>query len=287
MHLLHLEEAEDAESYQHRLATWPIKRLQDEGYCITGLSAYWVTNATQYGRPVASFELGPGVKLPASKFTCVIVSCSSASTTDTVPRNGGEVFISRLDPSLEPPMRGSVLSTSESAIRVCFKHVFDLDETWRLDMGKPGHTFERMRAAVSCFEHDPIELQQTLPDGGGEHILQGTSLGDVLLKSFKDEPNEYDESPAAPDSLESTNLTALDESQGLGCPFQTNGIFKDDQRIQSWALRHSRPDPVVVEGDPPLNDLNPSQIQAMAAMVGERFSLIQGVGDFSLFPFLY
>ncbi|KAF5314486.1 hypothetical protein D9619_011769 [Psilocybe cf. subviscida] len=256
MKLLKLEEAEDAASYQHRLATWPIKRLQDEGYCITGLSAYWVTDATQYGRPIANFELGPGIKLPTSKFT-----------------NGGEVFISRLDPSVELPMKGSVLSTSDSAIRVCFKHVFDLDETWRIDMGQPAHSFERMRAAVNCFEHDPVELQRTTPDEGGEHVLQGTSIRDILLKSFMDEPSEHGETTTTTDCPVNVAMTT---SEDLGCPFQYGGIFKDDQRIQSWARRYSRPDPVVVEGDPPLNGLNPSQIQAMAAMVGERISLVQG-----------
>ena len=53
-------------------------------------------------------------------------------------------------------------------------------------------------------------------------------------------------------------------------------MFKNDLLIQSWATRYSSPDPIVVEGDPILKDLNPSQIRAIATMISQRFSLIQG-----------
>jgi hypothetical protein len=55
------------------------------------------------------------------------------------------------------------------------------------------------------------------------------------------------------------------------------GVFKDDIRIQSWARRYAEIDPVVVEGDPVLEGLNSTQLRAMALMIGQRISLIQGV----------
>jgi hypothetical protein len=39
----------------------------EEGYCLTGLSAFWL-QANQFGRPVAAFLLGPGRALPEHRF---------------------------------------------------------------------------------------------------------------------------------------------------------------------------------------------------------------------------
>jgi hypothetical protein len=55
------------------------------------------------------------------------------------------------------------------------------------------------------------------------------------------------------------------------------GAFKEDMRIQSWARRYSEVNPVRVEGDPVLSGLNATQTRAVAMMVGERISLVQGV----------
>ena len=70
--LLALEEAEDEAALRHRLTTWSLDRLKVEGYCITDLSAYWMQE-TQFGRPVATFHLGPGEGLPRHKFECVFL----------------------------------------------------------------------------------------------------------------------------------------------------------------------------------------------------------------------
>lgn len=64
--LIALEEAQDEALLQHRLATWSVARLEAEGYCLTGMSAYWM-QANQFGRPVATFLLGPGIILPENK----------------------------------------------------------------------------------------------------------------------------------------------------------------------------------------------------------------------------
>ena len=67
--LLELEQAEEEKDMRERLAKWPLKRLCNEGYCITGMSAFWLDS--KYGH-VASFALGPGVALPDNKFEWVI-----------------------------------------------------------------------------------------------------------------------------------------------------------------------------------------------------------------------
>lgn len=67
MPLLEAEQAEDEALIKERLANWSLDRLQQEGYCITGLSAFWMQNA-QMGRPVATFTLGPGIPLPLHNF---------------------------------------------------------------------------------------------------------------------------------------------------------------------------------------------------------------------------
>jgi hypothetical protein len=63
--LLELEQAEEEKEIRERLAKWPLKRLCEQGYCITGVSAFWLDS--KFGH-VATFGLGPGVALPDNKF---------------------------------------------------------------------------------------------------------------------------------------------------------------------------------------------------------------------------
>jgi hypothetical protein len=70
--LLAAEQAEDEAILKRRLSTWSVGRLKKEGYCLTGLSAYWL-QANQFGRPVAAFLLGPGITLPEHRFESVFV----------------------------------------------------------------------------------------------------------------------------------------------------------------------------------------------------------------------
>ena len=71
LHLIRLEEAEEAAALNHRLSTWGIPRLEREGYCMTGLYACWLEE-NRFGKPVASFALGPGIILPDSKLEYVL-----------------------------------------------------------------------------------------------------------------------------------------------------------------------------------------------------------------------
>ena len=178
-------------------------------------------------------------------------------------------MVSRHDPLKEEPLIGSVLSRTQSQIRVCFPNHFDLHEgEWRLDLGRPNLMYERMRAAVAHLRTDVQKLEDEIPRPSTEHILQGTKMRDVILRSFK---IGYKATAPAEEEVSTTNANASAES---------GGIFQQDQRIQSWAKRYSQYNPMVMEGDPPLVGLNASQVRAMATMIGERMSLIQGVGPF-------
>lgn len=74
MPLLESEEAESRNDILERLSTWSIERLRLEGYCLTDVQAYW-TGTNQFGRPVACFQLGPGIVFPRNlKFEYVFPS---------------------------------------------------------------------------------------------------------------------------------------------------------------------------------------------------------------------
>jgi hypothetical protein len=144
----------------------------------------------------------------------------------------------------------------------------------RLDLGQSNIAYERMNTAISCLSHDVPAIEQEM-GGGQKYILHGTHLRHLLLQSF---------SPTS----ESTHLTPLQRADeikylshetldhGSRVSKVSIGAFKDDMRIMSWAKRYMRPNPVRVEGDPVL-PLNSSQVRAVATMIAEDMSLIQGV----------
>lgn len=194
-------------------------------------------------------------------------------------RNGTQVLVSRFDPLQEPPYRGSVLGSTASQLRVAFADKFDLDEgCWRLDVGRSNIVFDRMRTAIARFNHDPQALDnqdQALSSSDRQFILHGTHLRDVLLRSFSPETPSLHGPLQPPDEVAYVPRGRLEhdsrEARDHG------GAFKEDMHIQSWARRYSRINPIVIDGDPVLEGLNATQIRAIAMMIGERISLVQGV----------
>ena len=55
-------------------------------------------------------------------------------------------------------------------------------------------------------------------------------------------------------------------------------VLARNTKLQDWARRYQAPDPVAMKGDPEL-ELNPTQVRAVATMLGQRISLIQGVSN--------
>ncbi|KAF5376100.1 hypothetical protein D9615_007758 [Tricholomella constricta] len=259
--LLAAEQADAEAVLQERLSSWTLDRLKEEGYCLTELSAYWLQE-NQFGRPVASFALGPGLALPDHRF-----------------ENGTQVLVSRIDPLLENDnvIKGSVISSTSSHIKVSFSDMVDIDEgQWRLDVGRSNIIYDRMREAVDHMHHDPQVFEEAT-GADPQPFLLGTHLRDVLLRTFEpsDEPHEH-VAVQAPDEVAYLPEGVLKHA-GRPVPGASQlGAFKDDMRIQSWARRYAEPDPVVVEGDPVLEGLNDTQRRAVATMIGQRISLVQG-----------
>ncbi|KAJ7749093.1 P-loop containing nucleoside triphosphate hydrolase protein [Mycena maculata] len=264
--MLEAEQQEDEAVLKERLSTWTLTRLQEEGYCLTGLSSYWLEE-NQFGRPVASFLEGPGLILPEHRF-----------------ENGTQVLLSRFDPLEESFAQGSVVSRSATQIRIAFQeHLEGLDEgLWRIDVGRSNIVYDRMRDAIEHLNHDPQRLEEAAMSADRQLILQGTHLRDVLLCSsqplLQDNAvggDEWRDVEAAKSGLVTDEGAEPQEEEERPAP-NTDGAFKDDQRIHSWARRYSEPNPLVMEGDPVLTGLNATQIRAVALMIGQRVSLIQG-----------
>ncbi|KAJ7073280.1 P-loop containing nucleoside triphosphate hydrolase protein [Mycena belliarum] len=265
MAMLEAEQQEDEAVLKERLSTWSLNRLQEEGYCLTGLSAYWLQES-QFGRPVASFLLGPGLALSEHRF-----------------ENGTQVLLSRLDPLQESFAQGSVVSFSTTQIRIAFReHFDDLDDgQWRIDVGRSNIIYERMRDAIGHLNHDPRQLEAAPMSTDREQILLGTYLRDILLRSSQPGPESGDnpltlEQRSPEETGAALTADGIQISEELSSTVADNGAFKDDQRIHSWARRYSQTKPQVMEGDPLLEGLNTSQLRAMAMMIGQRVSLVQG-----------
>ncbi|KAL0580423.1 hypothetical protein V5O48_001576 [Marasmius crinis-equi] len=275
--LLRAEQDQEEMVLRERLSTWPLAKLKEEGYTLTGLSAYWQAE-TRFGRPVASFSLGPGLMLPEHKLL-----------------NGNQVLLSRIDPLQEEATRGSVVYSTASQLSISFKDPVDLDAAsdWRIDLGQSQYIFDLMKEAVYAFDDDVAtqEKARVVEEGREQqYILRGTHLRDVLLRSFAPSDHPHSHRPLqSPDAKEYVDKSDIDhgyrrdmlDSEGEHSKIHlpksnSSGVFSENMLIHSWAARYSRPNPVVVEGDPPLDGLNESQIRAMATMIGERISLVQG-----------
>ncbi|KAF9451330.1 P-loop containing nucleoside triphosphate hydrolase protein [Macrolepiota fuliginosa MF-IS2] len=261
--LLESEEAESRNDILDRLSTWSLERLIQEGYCLSDTTGYWC-KASQYGKPVAAFQIGPGIILPENLKL----------------ENGMQIMVSRADPLEETPYKGSIIERTKSQLRVCFPTAFDIEGFWRLDVDRTNVIFERMRKAISSLHYNMNHLEQLPRSEDQEHMLPGTGLRDILLRS---------EDPSRTSVHEGYNFHALQESDDISYPKDAlshdvrefsakefEGVFKGDIRIHSWAERHSLDNPLVMEGDPDLAHLNKSQVKAMATMISKRISLVQG-----------
>ena len=142
-----------------------------------------------------------------------------------------------------------------------------------------------MSGAITQLNYNPaaIEMSGANPPADLQPILQGTYLRDILLRSFVRSRNwnDYETSLGgcseafAVEVRPSSSHHKSNKPPPLQLPL--DGLFRKDARIQSWAKRYSSPDPVVIEGDPVLEKLNPTQVRAVAMMLDNRFTLVQGV----------
>lgn len=192
-----------------------------------------------------------------------------------------------------------------------------LEGHWRLDVGNNDFAFKRQREALTKLHLDPVrqdmmeftnrpfQLPPKFKDIGDEvlwearrrpdkeqKILYGTGLRDLLLRRFQEDYQPLNSQPANPKDSESEFADDGISSETVGMkpsdvethPAPTphaedapRGILTRNKLIDSWTRRYrDRQEPLVVEGDPHV-PLNPSQLRAIAMMLSERLSLVQGV----------
>ena len=176
--------------------------------------------------------------------------------------------MSTISPLHETPQRGAVTAASQTHLRIAFQDIFPINpnETFRIDLGKSDIVFVRMKDAISSLSYNVKVLEDTVPPYGTEWAMKGTFLRDVLLESFV--PKGESESPTSNDDPLTRQVTLPQISQGA---------FDEEPQISDWVRRYSQDTPEVHEGDMPLEGLNASQIRAVASMIGNRISLVQGV----------
>jgi hypothetical protein len=119
-------------------------------------------------------------------------------------------------------------------------------------------------------------------------VLQGTNLRDKTLRAFQEDFVPYDTSASLrigarlplprelhPGDIDATPLPPPH-------PFsEPSGVLARNEMIASWTKRYRADDgrpQVRVEGDPEV-PLNPTQMRAIAMMLSERLSLVQGVSQ--------
>lgn len=125
--------------------------------------------------------------------------------------------------------------------------------------------------------HDDPEMQEWATTSRQEIALNGTYLRDVILSDFdKFSPHDF---------LEVADVNARTSGQPAE-PMSTPGFFVHHYDLMAWAHRYNRDQPYTMRGDPEIL-LNKSQIRAIAQMLSERISVVQGVSTvISRFPFL-
>lgn len=111
-------------------------------------------------------------------------------------------------------------------------------------------------------------------------ILQGTNLRDKLLRAFqqdytplKNETSTIHDIVPLQEELSASDIDAIPSPTPV---LSSPGLLARNQLIQSWTKRFRNPgQPLSIEGDPVIG-LNASQTRAIAMMLGERLSLVQG-----------
>ena len=110
--------------------------------------------------------------------------------------------------------------------------------------------------------HDHPKMQDAASTTQQEIALNGTYLRDIILSEF---------GPFSPDHLLEAN-----DAKPSDDLISTPGFFVHNDDIMDWAHRYNRDKPLKRAGDPKIS-LNKSQIRAIAHMLSERISLVQGV----------
>lgn len=234
----------------------PIAKLVEQGYALDGLQAYWQgAESRHFGNRVAVFKHPYGQRFGWNKFR--VGDKVELRPSESSGASGGAKDSPPVPIMATQPIEATILQKSAWKLRLFFEDEAqnaDLEgcPSWRMDLGHNDLVEIREDGALAALDYD-IDFLERLPSSNGQVMLQGTKISDVLFGAQR---------PAERSAL---------------------GAFAQDCRIRSWTDRYVRNDPVRVEGDPEL-DLNTSQVKAIAMMLRERVSLVQGVSERSQLP---
>lgn len=155
-----------------------------------------------------------------------------------------------------------------------------------MDFDSSGVAYERMRRALDLLHLDPLKHEVSAKNTAKAEVsLLGTHLRDVLLRTFSiyaevHDPSRGNEHSHLQDPSDN-RYVSTDVLEHSGRPSwgenRRYGAFNGDMRIMSWAKRYREKVPLKMIGDPDLRGLNASQTRAIAMMLAERVSLVQGV----------
>lgn len=271
LEILSHERAAAEEAIQLR-RQWPIGKLVQTGYAVDDLLAYWQGSSSKhFGNRVATFKLIGSQPLPWNRFRPGD-NVEVESEEMRMERSGenaqegfGETFedvqvkvenVDGLDATTQElkiekeVLKATVLEKGARHIKLFFegeaqKTDLEASSSWRLYQLHNDIAEVRIDEALQSLDHD-VDFLERANVPGKELVLAGSKISDVLLDM--EPPMERD----------------------------TSNSFDGDMRIKSWMERYARDNPLIMEGDPELG-LNQSQMKAVAMMLKERVSLVQGV----------
>lgn len=172
--------------------------------------------------------------------------------------------------------QGRLIDARDGKLYVAFEEddVWDSDgKTYTIDIGNDDASYKLQKKALDNLFYDPIHqksrndkhiegaqvsFRNGIISSIREWTLQGTALRDKLV--FASEKRETESS----EEVETTET------------LKARPLFRDNQFINSWILRHNRDKPMTMPGDPDFG-VNTSQLRAIAMALHEDLSLIQGV----------
>lgn len=136
---------------------------------------------------------------------------------------------------------------------------------------------------LPTFADEKVAVRNPLPE---QMKLLGTHLRDKILRAFQRpyRPRNPDGSPKSSPELtaqalptQPTDVDAVPVPSEPEVNMRAETILSSNQMIKSWTDRYRvTSEPLRIEGDPEIG-LNPSQMRAIAMMLSERLSLVQGV----------
>ncbi|KDN39857.1 P-loop containing nucleoside triphosphate hydrolase protein [Tilletiaria anomala UBC 951] len=234
--LLEAEKASREQTLSLR-KTWSFSKLVERGLAISDLQAYWLSsNARHYGKRVAVFR-----KVGMQSFGWNKLRPGDCVVLTPQEALGESILLE------EPVIEGTLIDKGRTRVRVAFDEKYaqvDVEGVlaWRMDQGSNDLFERRIERALEAIEHD-VDFIESLAFHDSQVRLSGCKVIDAVLGI-----------PPPPTR-------------------RATGAFSQNSALQDWLSRISHS---LQKSQDPQIGLNTSQVKAIAAMLGNRISLIQG-----------